>query len=71
MKNYIIAFLSILLFFALFLCLCFYSSGERIKKVTNYDISKEHHLIMQESSDYNYCPYCGEYLGEIENKNDD
>ena len=62
MKNYIIVFLSILLFFAIFLCLCFYSRGERIKQIANYDINKEH-LIMQESGNYNYCPFCGECIG--------
>lgn len=65
MKNYIIVFLSILLFFAIFLCLCFYSRGERIKQVANYDINKEH-FILHESTDYNYCPHCGEYIGEEE-----
>lgn len=65
MKNIIITVLIVLLIFIEYLCLCFYARGERIKQVVNYDIKKEH-LIMQESGNYNYCPYCGEYIAESE-----
>lgn len=60
--RYINFFLILLAIFACFLCFTFYSRGERIKQVVNYDINREH-LIMQESGNYNYCPYCGEYIG--------
>ena len=62
MKDIVIVFLSILSVFMILLSITFYSRGERIKYVANYDINREH-LLMQEINGYSYCPYCGEYIG--------
>ena len=64
MKNdVLILLISIALFMSLILCFTFYERGERIKQISSYDVNKEHY-IMHEEKGYNYCPYCGEQIGE-------
>lgn len=63
MKDIVIVFLSILLGFMILLNLTLYSRGERIKKVADYDVNRVHVNIHEMNKDYNYCPYCGEYIG--------
>lgn len=61
--RYINLFLILLAIFCVFLCFTFYSRGEYIKKVADYDVNQVHVNIHELNKDYNYCPYCGEYIG--------
>lgn len=70
MKDRIIMILGMLLGFMCFLLFMFYARGEYIKKVADYDVNKVHVSIHELNDEYNYCPYCGEYIGELEDGND-
>lgn len=63
MKDRIIIFLTMLLGFACFLLFVFYARGEYNKNVAEYDVNQVHVNIHELNKDYNYCPYCGEYIG--------
>ena len=64
MKDRIIILLTILLGFSCFLSFVFYASGKYIKNVAEYDVNQVHVSIHELNKDYNYCPYCGEYIGD-------
>ena len=69
MKDRIIILLTILLGFSCFLSFVFYASGKYIKNVAEYDVNQVHVNIHELNKDYNYCPHCGEYIGEVEDGN--
>ena len=49
--------------------MAFIAREYRLRKASDFDIEYEHYK-MREQHEYLYCPYCGEYLGDLERKDD-